>query len=177
MRLLIGLILLMLPTLSKAAAWDNLTHEQAVHVKKFVERHPFIFDFCDCCGNSEPVYLIKVESAKIVKCAWDKKQYSVLTKGRRIAKMQWASVGLDDYRTEAIDEEVEYTIFMNYTFAYDRHMKWAVPLFKLIKYSLDGPICIGATSYPDPDDNGVKITDEDYISWYKAHIKDEHEHH
>ncbi|MCB9222992.1 MAG: hypothetical protein R2780_11120 [Crocinitomicaceae bacterium] len=170
MKTFITIVLVALSVISRADAWDNLTHEQAVHVKKFVEKNPFVIDFCDCCGAGVDVYLIKIESADIVKCSWDKKQFSVLTKGRRIAKMIWANVGLDDYRTEFINEEVEYTIFMNYTFAFDHHMKWAVPLYKLINYNLNGPICIGATNYPNPSDEGVKITDQDYIDWYGSNF-------
>lgn len=166
------LLLLFVATICKADAWDNLTKEQAEEVVKFLEKNPFIFDFCDCCGKSEEVYLIKVESAEIVPCSWDKEQFSVLTKGRRIAKMQWAHVGIDDFHADPIDEKVEYTIYMNYTFAYDKHMKWAVPLHKLLDYRLHSPICIGATHYPDPNDEGVKITDIDYIQWFSTHIKD-----
>lgn len=170
-KLVILFALIGFSTISKADAWDNLTIEQAEHVQKFLDKNPFIFDFCDCCGKGVEAYLIKIESTEIIKCAWDKKQFSVLTKGRRIAKMQWASVGLDDYHTDVIDEEVEYTVFMNYTFAFDKHMKWAVPLFKLFDYHLDGPLCIGATNYPDPTLSGVKISDQDYKDWFSAHIK------
>lgn len=171
MRLLLALVLLLSVNYAKADAWDNLTQEQATHVKHFLHKNPFIFDFCDCCGNEVEVYLIKVESAEIIPCIWDKKQFSVLTKGRRIAKMKWATVGIDDYHTDVVDEEVEYTIYMNYTFVYDKHMKWAVPFHKLIDYNSDGPICIGATNYPNPDEEGVLISDEDYIDWYHQHIK------
>ena len=170
MRILLAFSLLLSAFVSRADAWDNMTEEQANHVVRFLNKNPFIFDYCDCCGESVEVYLLKVESAKVVECAWDKKQFSVLTKSRRIAKMQWASVGLDDYHTDPAEEEVEYTIYMNYTFAFDKHMKWAVPLYKLIKYSNEGPICIGATNYPNPNDSGVKITDEDYIKWYNHHL-------
>ncbi|MBD3639343.1 MAG: hypothetical protein HUJ25_18445 [Crocinitomicaceae bacterium] len=168
MRILALFFLLISSSVVKAAAWDNLTAEQANQVIKFLEKNPFVFDFCDCCGESVEVYLLRVKSAKMIKCAWDKKQYNVLTKSKRIAKMQWANVGIDDYHTDVIDEDVEYTIFMNYTFAFDAHMKWAVPLFKLFDYHVKGPICIGATNYPNPSDAGVKITDEDYIEWYRA---------
>lgn len=160
-----------LGTISKADAWDNMTKAQAEHVKKFLEKNPFIFDYCDCCGEGVEVYLLKVTSAKVVKCSWDKKQFSVLTKAKRIAQMQHASVGIDDYHTDPVDSDVEYTVFMNYTFAYDKHMKWAVPLFKLFKYHNDGPICIGATNYPNPHDSGVKIDDPEYIKWFDTHVK------
>ena len=171
MRHLLLFLLLFPAFLSRADAWDNLTLEQAEHVKKFLHKNPYIFDFCDCCGSGVEVYLIRVDSAEIVKCSWDKKQYSVLTKGERIAKMQWASVGLDDYHTDLVSEQVEYTIYMNYTFAYDHHMKWAVPFFKLFEYRLDGPVCIGATNYPNPDDQGIKVSDPAYVSWYHENIK------
>ena len=171
MRLLLTGLLLLTFTFAKADAWDNMTHDQALKVKHFLQKNPFVFDFCDCCGNSAEVYLLKVESIEIVPCSWDEKQYSILTKSRRIAQMQWAHVGLDDYHTNEIDEEVEYTVYMNYTFVFDQHLKWAVPFFKLIDYSHDGPICIGATSYPNPVDDGVKITDQDYLDWYQQNIK------
>jgi hypothetical protein len=148
-----------------------MTENQAQHLVKYLHKYPYIIDYCDCCGDGVEVYLIRVESSKVVKCSWDKKQFSVLTKGKRIAKMQRANVGLDDYHTDPIDEDIEYTIFMNYTFAFDRHMKWAVPLYKLLSYHLNGPICIGATNYPNPADDGVKITDKAYIDWYSTHIK------
>ena len=175
MKLILSILVIAVTLFAKADAWDNLTAEQASQVKEFVERNPFIFDFCDCCGSEVEVFLIKVESAKIVKCSWDKKQFSVVTKGRRIAKMQWAGVGLDDYHAEFMDEAIEYTIFMNYTFVFDPHMKWAVPLFKMIEYAHDGPICIGATNYPSPEYEGVQINDQDYLDWYHKNIKESEE--
>jgi hypothetical protein len=171
MRNIFFLLLVMLTAVSaKADAWDNLTHEQATKVVHFLEKNRFIIDYCDCCGAGEPSYLIKVESAEIVPCEWDKKKFSVLVKGRRITKFQVNAHGIDDYHTDALNEEVAYTVFMNYTFGFDHHMKWAVPLHKLVDYANNGPICFGATIYPNPEDKGVKITDVDYITWYKKHI-------
>lgn len=170
MKIILSISLFLMAFISRADAWDNLTEDQAHQVVRFLHKNPFIFDFCDCCGESVEVYLLKVESAEIIPCSWDKKQFSVLTKSRRIARMQWTSIGLDDYHTDEVNEEVEYTIFMNYTFAFDKHMKWAVPFHKLIKYSLNGPICIGATNYPNPKDSGVKITDKDYMEWFQHHF-------
>jgi hypothetical protein len=171
MKQLLVILLLVCSNFVKADAWDNMTELQANHVVKFLHKNPFIIDYCDCCGNGVEVYLIKVESSQVVECSWDKKQFSVLTKGKRIAKFQWTNIGLDDYHTDLHEEEVEYTIFMNYTFGFDKHMKWAVPLFKLINYHQEDPICIGATNYPNPADAGVKIKNQDYIDWYNVHVK------
>lgn len=161
---------LLISLISKADAWDNLTHSQAKFVVHFLKKNPFIIDWCDCCGNEEPAYLIRVDSAAIVPCSWDKKQYSVISYGERICRFQNAHVGLDDYHTDSVQEKVEYTIYMNYTFAFDQYMKWAVPFHKLMDYGQDGPICFGATNYPNPKDEGVKITDTAYQRWYAQHI-------
>lgn len=170
MRLLGFVLLLFVSQVGRADAWDNLTEAQAHVVVRFLQHNPFIIDYCDCCGEGEPAYLIKVESAEIVECAWDKKQFSVVTKGTRISRFRVTDKGIDDYHTDPANREVEYTIYMNYTFAYDHHMKWAVPFHKLIKYENDGPICFGATIYPDPSIESVQIKDADYIAWYKKHI-------
>lgn len=164
------LFLLLSAHFVKADAWDNLTESQANAVVKFLQHNPYIIDYCDCCGSSEPAYLIKVESSAIVECSWDKKKFSVVAKGIRIARFQVTDIGIDDYHTDPASREVEYTIYMNYTFGYDHHMKWAVPFHKLVDYENDGPICFGATIYPDPSLEGVQITDKDYITWFEKHI-------
>ncbi|MEO9532091.1 MAG: hypothetical protein ABJG68_06805 [Crocinitomicaceae bacterium] len=155
---------------ARADQWDNLTHDQANKVTHFLNKHPFIIDYCDCCGEGESAYLIKVISSEIVPCEWDKKKFSVIVKGKRITKFQVSSRGIDDYHTDPIDQEVEYTIYMNYTFVYDHHMKWAVPFHKIVDYPNNGPICFGATIYPNPAHKGVHISDEDYKTWYAKHI-------
>lgn len=170
MRSIFVILLLSAATISKADAWDNLTHSQAKSVAHFLKKNPFIIDWCDCCGNEDPAYLIRVDSTAIVPCSWDKKQYSVVSYGERICRFHYANVGLDDYHTVEKKEQVEYTIYMNYTFAFDQHMKWAVPFYKLLDYHLDGPVCFGATNYPNPQDSGVKISDKDYLRWYAQHI-------
>jgi hypothetical protein len=170
MRKLLFIMFLGISVFARADAWDNLTHEQAHKVENFLKKNPFIIDWCDCCGSGEAAYLLKVNSTKIVPCTWDKKQYSVVAKATRITRFQVSAQGIDDYHTDPADRKVEYTIYMNYTFAYDHHMKWAVPMHKLIDYSTNGPICFGATNYPDPSDDGVAIKDSDYIDWFAKHI-------
>ena len=170
MRVLGLIILLSISHLGRADAWDDLTESQAHAVVRFLQHNPFIIDYCDCCGPNEPAYLIKVESSEIVECSWDKKKFSVTVKGRRITRFQLTEKGIDDYHTDPADREVEYTIYMNYTFGFDHHMKWAVPLHKLINYDKEGPICFGATNYPNPVSHEIKITDDDYFTWYEKHI-------
>jgi hypothetical protein len=157
--------------IAKADAWDHLNLKQAKAAKKYLEKYPFIFDYCDCCGGE--VYLLKVLSAEVVPCYWDAAQYSVATKVERLTMMQNSSTGLNNYHTDEIAEEekfVSYTITMNYTFVFDPRMKWAVPFFKIIPYYLDH-VCRGATVFPDPAGSGVKISNEDYKNWYDKNIR------
>lgn len=171
MRSLVAFILIISSLTAKADAWDNMTKSQADSVKELIEANPFIFDYCDCCGASVEVYLIKVETVEIIPCSWDDEQYSVHVTGYRIGQMLVSEGGIDDYHTaEPINQLVEYTVFMNYTFVFDNYMNWAVPIFKMVDYHLDGPICFGATNYPNPKDEGVQISDQDYIDWYAKHF-------
>lgn len=169
-KYLLILIALIFTFNAKADAWDDLTETQANAVVKFLHHNPYILDYCDCCGPNEPAYLIKVESSEIVPCTWDKKKFSVVIKGRRITRFQISEKGIDDYHTDPASRDVDYTIFMNYTFAYDHHMKWAVPFYKLIDYDREGPVCFGATIYPNPVSHEIKIDDDDYFTWYEKHI-------
>ncbi|UKN01707.1 hypothetical protein K6119_18445 [Paracrocinitomix mangrovi] len=171
-NLLLIVIVLFSVNIAKADAWDNLTEKQAKTVVKFLSKNPYIFDFCDCCGNSASVYLLKVKSTEITKCDWDDKQFSVKAKAQRISQMQWAGNGLDNYHTSEINEEVDFTVTMNYTFGYDKGMRWAVPLFKLIDYKPNAHVCVGATVYPDPSGQSVKVSDSEYKTWYASKVKE-----
>ncbi len=156
---------------AKADAWDHLNLKQAKAAQKYLNKYPFIYDYCDCCSGE--VYLMKVLSSEIVPCYWDTAQYSVATKVERLTMMENTGIGLNNYHTGEISEEekfVSYTITMNYTFVFDPRMKWAVPFFKIIPYYLDH-VCKGATAFPDPTGSGVKISNEDYKVWYEKNIR------
>lgn len=164
--------ILFFSSISRADSWDNLTLSQAKQVQKFLEKNPFIYDYCDCC-SSEGDYLLKVISSKIVACEWDGAQYSVTVEAQRLALMQNTGSGLNNYHADPVpaDEQfVQYTISMNYTFVYDKYMKWAVPFFKIIPHS-NSSICVGAAVYIDPTGSSANISDADYAAWYLKNIK------
>jgi hypothetical protein len=171
MKLLLLIAFIFTLQLAKADAWDNLNLKQAKAAQKYLQKYPFIYDYCDCCGGE--VYLMQVLSAEIIPCSWDAAQYSVAAKVERLALMQNSGTGLNNYHTDEISEEekfADYTITMNYTFVFDPRMKWAVPFFKIIPYHLDH-VCRGATVFPDPTGAGVKISNEDYKVWYDKNIR------
>jgi len=157
----------------KADSWDNLTQSQANKVVSFVEKNPYLFDYCDCCGSDQEVYLIYATNPEIIRCEWDDSQYSVKVTAERIAKMINTPKGLDNYHTESVadaERMQDYIISMNYTFGFDDAQKWAVPLFKLVNYNNEH-ICVGAVKYPNPKNSGVKIKHAGYETWYKKKLK------
>lgn len=159
--------------IAKADSWDNLTESQAKHVVTFIEKNPFIFDYCDCCGTDQEVYLLYATNPQVVACEWDVSQFSVKVNSERIAKMINTGSGLDNYHTDDVPSEgkiQDYIISMNYTFGFDANQKWAVPFFKLVEYSNEH-ICVGAVSYPNPKASGSKINHSGYQGWYKKKMK------
>ena len=110
------------------------------------------------------VYLMKVLSSEIIPCTWDADQKSVKVKAVRIAELERNGCYPAAYRAKAMNDTVDYTITMNYTFVYTDCGKWAVPFFKTVKYS-ENHVCSGATRFPNPDENN-DISDNDYRTWF-----------
>lgn len=147
---------------AKADPWDNLTEAQANAVVEYLKDNPFILDYCDCCDDSD-VYLLKVLSMDIVPCEWDTEQKSVRVQAVRIGQLERTGAYPSAYRTEAMYENVEYTIEMNYTFVYSECGQWAVPFFKEVSYT-NNHVCVGATRFPNPSENNIQ--DEHYKAWF-----------
>lgn len=155
---------------ASADSWDNLTEKEAAKTAKYLKKNAYILDYCDCCGGSD-VYLLKVVSTEIVQCSWNKEHKSIKVKVEKIAKLETTDVGPSKYRAEPINNSEEYTISMNYTFGYDKKMRWAVPLFKLVDYNMyDDHVCKGATNYPEPTLQNGTVINADYKAWYDKRI-------
>lgn len=164
-KVLIFVIAIFSFSLLKADPWEDLTDKQAKSVVKFLEKNPFILDYCDCCETDE-VYLMKVVSTKIVPCSYDETKKTVIAQVVRIGKLEVNGGVPSAYRTTALAENIEsFTITMNYTFVFSKRDKWAVPLFKEVAYEQDH-ICKGATRFPNPFENN-DIKDESYKKWFK----------
>ena len=167
---------LFVSTTMLADPWDNLTKEQAEETAKFLNRYPYILDYCDCCDHSgeyaTKAFLMRVVSVRIISSEWSEGEYSVKAKVRKIAQIPYTEKGLDLTSATAAGEEEDYIILMNYTFGYSPTMKKAVPLFDMIdygKYSKEN-YCKGPTSYPNPKKLKKYFKDKEYHSWYKRYI-------
>ncbi|MCB9232115.1 MAG: hypothetical protein H6581_10650 [Bacteroidia bacterium] len=156
-------LLILIAQTSFADAWDALTPEQAEEVVTYLIRNPFILDYCDCCDNGD-VYLLKVLRADIVPCSWDDEKKSVVVQAVQIGQLERNGSYPSAYRCQPLNEKVEYTITMNYTFVYSACGNWAVPFFKEVAYP-ENHVCAGATRFPDPAENDIQ--DRDYKAWFE----------
>ncbi len=170
MKYILSFLLCLSITVSKADAWDNLKEKEAKKTVKFLKKNPYIIDYCDCCTGSE-AYLLKVVSAEIVTCDWNSEDVSIKLKVKKVARLETTGSGISKYRAEPINSDDNYKITMNYTFGFDKKMKWAVPLFKLVDYGYyDNHICMGAGNYPEPTLNDGTVINKDYQTWYNKYI-------
>lgn len=82
-----------------ADAWDNLSYEEAELVVAYLEEHPYILDYCDCCSHdgkyAAEVFLLKVTKASIVNCNWSEGEYSVEVEYKTIAQIPYLEDGID----------------------------------------------------------------------------------
>lgn len=164
-----SILLLALITLPASAdAWDDLTMAQAKKVKAYLKKNPWILDYCDCCDPAD-TYLLRVVSSEIVPCDWEPSKFSVKVKALRIAKLEVNDAGVNEHNAMPLSETVDYTIYMNYTFAYDKTGKWAVPLFKKVAYDRDH-VCKGATKFPKPTNTAGKQLSNEYTKWYSKSV-------
>ena len=160
-----------------ADAWDNLSREEAKATVEFLEKNPFIFDYCDCCDYSgkyaAQVFLMKVVSTKIVSCEWNPGDFSIIAKVEIIARIPYTEDGPDIKNPVKLhDIKDDYTIYMNYTWGFNAGTKLAVPLFDVIPYDYYGEAspCRNYTPYPNPYTTNCMIGHKDYIDWYRKNV-------
>jgi hypothetical protein len=153
---------------ASADAWDDLTMAQAKKVQAYLKKNPWILDYCDCCDPGD-TYLMRVVSSEIVTCTWEPSKYSVKVNALRVAKVEVNDSGINEHNAVPMSETVSYTIFMNYTFAYDKAGKWAVPLFKKVAYDRDH-VCKGATKFPKPTNTAGNQLSNEYTKWYSKRV-------
>ncbi len=151
-----------------ADPWEDINEQQAKQVKKYLAKNPIILDYCDCCSDSE-IYLLRVLKSDIIPCDYNSKKKSVKVKAIRIGQLD-SKVRASAYNVIGMNDTVEYTISINYTFVYTEDGRWAVPFSDIIPYRLKNEGCEGATSFPDPLHN-KEIKDTFYINWYQKYVK------
>lgn len=170
MRILLLTLALFTARLSFADAWDNLTKQQAEKVVKHLEANPYIFDYCDCCGDGKSMTLLKVTKTSIVPCDWDAGSFTVKVEATAMVSMKRNEFGLDVSSFEKAEpQEDQLTIYMNYTWVYFKEKKSAAPVFSSIKYDKYGKKkpCEGLFKFPDPKSFKKIFKDKSYKKWFK----------
>lgn len=175
-----------------ADAWDDLSKAQAEAVVQELKKNPYIFDYCDCCGNHETteitVTMLKVDvnSIKIEECDWKKEAFSVkfnttgivtwtYTKHQKIEMVPFAEPELGE-RTQGLK------IYMNYTWAFSKKEKVGRPFFDIVDYTSNyggkhKPCVDISITYPTPKqlkkegEVATKSEVKAYKKWYKTAMK------
>jgi hypothetical protein len=76
----------------KADPWDCMSKEDAETLVEFLNKNPFVMEYCDCCDN-QTAHLVRIRKMKIVPCHWDESQYSVAVVRYTIAAMGYVEDG------------------------------------------------------------------------------------
>ena len=185
MKTLLIVITLAISTSSFADAWDNMTEEEAIATINYLQIHPYIFDYCDCCRNHDDeddvfvVRLIRVAKMRVIPCSWDKGKFSVeydffpvatLTYTEEEGRLLRASQTI----MRLSNEEDQNVMYMNYTWAYNEDSKLAQPLFNSVTYGYatenDAESCNPAFRYPKPEHLTKIGKFKGYRQWYKRNF-------
>lgn len=168
-------LMLLLPVVSWADPWDNLTLDEAKGVVAFLKAEPYILDYCDCCDAEGPyatkLMLMEVVSTEIVTCDWDNTKYSVVAQVEILAEISYTNDGPDITQTVIMDGHPDQlTITMNYTWAFHDETAKAAPFYTAVPYDsygeqpLDKGVCREFVGYPAPE----YVHNNKYASWWKA---------
>ena len=158
-----------------ADPWEDVTYDEAFKVQKLLKKYPFVLDYCDCCDGSK-VFLLKIMETEMITCPYNGSKYSIKTKAVRIGKFDHWDGRVDVSESVPFDYEeerlIEYTVSMNYTFAYKKKTNTCAPLGRIIDYSTENTTsCDGVGVFPNPFKNNIEIHDDDYKKWARKRLK------
>lgn len=168
MKQILILLTVLISFTLQADPWEDISKDQAKQIVKYLKKYPIVLDYCDCCDDSKD-FLLRILETNIVPCSYDEAKKSVKVRAIRIGQLDRKNKG-SAYNVTGLNDTVDYTISINYTFVYTSDGNWAVPFSDIIPYRLQNEGCKGATYFPDPLHN-KKIKDNFYINWYNKFVK------
>ena len=143
-----------------ADPWDCMNEWQAKELMAFLEKNPYVFDYCDCCdevaieadGRRIFGHLIKIEKMEIVTCSCDQSQFSV-----NIVKSSVIVSGyVVDGKFSLAEADADYLAPFNESWPITLNYCWTYKagktsrLFKNIRYDSEEIKCGGLKEFPDP---------------------------
>lgn len=171
------LLTFLLSFTSFADAWDNLTRQEAEEVVAYLEAHPFIFEYCDCCDYdgeyATMIHMVKVVSTEIIPCSWNDGQFSVKYTSEPIIQIDYTKEGpnLSELNV-AVEADANAVIYMNYTWGINIETGLAEPIFNSVQYDYYGEAspCKTPFSYPTPRMLKKVAKVKGYKKWYKKNV-------
>ena len=161
LKLSLLFLALSLPFLASADPWDCMSKTEAEALKTYLEKNPFMLDYCDCCDDvareydNKKVkgYLVEIKSLEIVPCSWDAERYSVQVTEHKV----WSS-GYVERGTFEPDAKVDLADFpgadgpwpVAANYAYTLQKGKAVTLYKVNGMTDEKTDCRAPYSFPAP---------------------------
>lgn len=168
MRRIVLVFCLLTAFLSRADYWDNLSRAEAEMVVAELRTNPFIFQYCDCCGNT--LQLVEVLSSEIVPCSWLEGAFSVRYTFKALAAFTREGTKPDQMQAPS-GEETSDLVYMNYTWTLDPESGHAAPFFRAIPYSYyENTLCAEPFAFPSPKRIKAYIKGTGYKQWYAQAI-------
>jgi len=159
-----------------ADPWEALTESEAKELKAYLEKNPFVFDYCDCCDEVARKYdnrktfghLIKIEKMEIVVCSWDESRFSVNIVQSSILASGNVEGGKFNIAVPKEDDIQRYREHWPITLNYSWSIKSGKPsrLYKHINYNADDVKCKGISKFPRPNVVPAKFK-KDYQKFLK----------
>ncbi|MGV6862251.1 MAG: hypothetical protein ACWA41_10790 [Putridiphycobacter sp.] len=166
MKKLLVLSLTLLMSLNVLAdSWENMTKSQAKKVLTYLDKNPYVLDYCDCCGTVP--HLVKVVGTELAPSRWEDTLVTIQLTVETLAKLEIKKTdNVVTFLVHQPEENLEsFTLSMNYTFGYDLTKHQATPFFNIVpsyeaKYSCSDDLI---TRYPDYK----LVGDKRYKKWLK----------
>ncbi len=162
----------------KAESWDYMSKEQAEALLAYVNKNPFIFNYCDCCNDIIPenkvkpkAHLLKIEKMEIVPCPFDNTLFSVDVLECTVVATANVSDGFVSItKTESDDKRkyaIQWALSLNYCFTL---IDFVIPsrLYEAIDYKAEPFDCSGLIEFPDPELVPEHPLKKAYSKYYKS---------
>lgn len=122
--IILALLALFFVQTAQADPWDCMSKEDAETLVEFLNKNPFVLEYCDCCDD-KTAHIVRIRKMKVVQCHWDETQHSVAAVKYTIAAHGYVEDGeFKQVQQEADPEDLKlygnaehYTPTLNYSFS------------------------------------------------------------
>jgi hypothetical protein len=161
----------------KADPWTGMTEAEAKETMAYLQKNPYLFDYCDCCdevareydGKKLMGHLVKIVKMEIVTCEWDETLFSVNIVQTEVLASGYVENGVFGMKAASAEELASYTdswpVALNYSFTLTAGK--AVRLFTKTSYEAEDVGCGAVKAFPDPKTLENNKLTKAYAKYYK----------